>query len=118
MNKARESTLILLAAFLACCQSAAAAGERELPPELRHPEMFCEGCYGVVSEVAEMMAESAGSGKAIQARIDGALGSVCHTDNLRKYVFSPPKMVKVIFTRLRRIRWASYNIFLRSARPC
>ena len=31
----------------------------------------------------------------LKIRISETLGQVCHTDHLRKYVFSPPKMTKV-----------------------
>ena len=73
--------------------TAAARAEEELPKELRDPTMFCEGCFGTISEVTEMM--EAEKGHNLNARIDKVLAKVCHTDNLRKYVFSPPKMVKV-----------------------
>ena len=88
-----------LFAALACTVAAAAAANNELPKELGDSSMFCEGCFGTVSEVAAMMEqkEAAGivKGSTLNERIERALGAVCHTDNLRKYVFSPPKMVKV-----------------------
>ena len=81
------------AVFLA----ALVCADKELPTELRDPSMFCEGCFGTISEVSEMMEEAAAAEKdsKLNARIEKVLGRVCHTDNLRKYVFSPPKMVKV-----------------------
>ena len=87
---AKALVLLLHAAvFLAT----AARAEEELPKELRDPTMFCEGCFGTISEVTAMM--EAEKGPKLNARIDKVLAKVCHTDNLRKYVFSPPKMVKV-----------------------
>ena len=84
------------AVFLA----AVARAEKELPKELRDPSMFCEGCFGTISEVSAMMEEEAAAtaekGSKLNARIEKVLGRVCHTDHLRKYVFSPPKMVKVM----------------------
>lgn len=85
----------VILAFFAVVASNAAAAEKALPNELNDPTMFCEGCYGSVSEIAQMMEESRGKEVKLQERIGAALGAVCHTDNLRKYVFSPPKMVKV-----------------------
>ena len=32
----------------------------------------------------------------LKIRISETLSQVCHTDHLRKYVFSPPKMTKVL----------------------
>ena len=69
------------------------AATNNLPTELRDPTMFCEGCYGTLMEVADMMESD--SDKTLMQRINWAMGKVCHTDNLRKYVFSPPKMVRV-----------------------
>ena len=87
------ATFLPAALFLAALVRA----DKELPRELRDPSMFCEGCFGTISEVSAMMEEAAAAEKdsELNARIDKVLGRVCHTDNLRKYVFSPPKMVKV-----------------------
>ena len=87
------ATFLHAALFLAALVRA----DKELPKELRDPSMFCEGCFGTISEVSEMMEEAAAAEKdsELNARIEKVLGRVCHTDNLRKYVFSPPKMVKV-----------------------
>ena len=85
------ATFLHAALFLAALVRA----DKELPKELRDPSMFCEGCFGTISEVSEMMAAAAEKDSELNARIEKVLGRVCHTDNLRKYVFSPPKMVKV-----------------------
>ena len=87
---AKALVLLLHAALFI---ASAARAEEELPKELRDPTMFCEGCFGTISEVTAMM--EAEKGPKLNARIDKVLAKVCHTDNLRKYVFSPPKMVKV-----------------------
>ena len=96
MTLAGTSTALLAALI---CAGRAAAADKHLPKELGDPSMFCEGCFGTVSEVAAMMEHEAaagiGKGFTLNERIERALGAVCHTDNLRKYVFSPPKMVKV-----------------------
>lgn len=81
--------------YAAVSLAALVCADKELPKELRDPSMFCEGCFGTISEVSALMEEAAGNGSKLSDRIEKVLGTVCHTDNLRKYVFSPPKMVKV-----------------------
>ena len=101
------ATFLHAALFLAALVRA----DKELPKELRDPSMFCEGCFGTISEVSEMMEEAAAAAEKdskLNARIEKVLGRVCHTDNLRKYVFSPPKMVKV-----KQLRLANLNVFLK-----
>ena len=99
-----------VAMFLYAAVSLAAlvCADKELPKELRDPSMFCEGCFGTISEVSALMEEAAGNGSKLSDRIEKVLGTVCHTDNLRKYVFSPPKMVKV-----KQLRLANLNVFLK-----
>ena len=65
----------------------------DLPKDLKDPVLFCEGCYGTMYELDNMMISL--KNLKLDQRIQGALEKVCHTDNLRKYVFSPPKMSKV-----------------------
>ena len=67
---------------------------KDLPKELQDPTLFCEGCYGTIVEITQMMHKSRGR-KDLKLRVNEAFGKVCQNDNLKKYVFSPPKMVKV-----------------------
>ena len=84
----KSSTLL---AFLSLASLSLA--EKDPPKELRDSSIFCEGCYGTVNEIAQMMERN--KGKKLGERIEEATGKVCSTDRLRKYVFSPPKMTKV-----------------------
>ena len=106
------------AVFLA----AVARAEKELPKELRDPSMFCEGCFGTISEVSAMMEEEAAAtaekGSKLNARIEKVLGRVCHTDHLRKYVFSPPKMVKVMVSSSRHMVHAFLRLLFPSEKVC
>ena len=81
--------LILCALIIIFCN-----GEKTLPKELQDSAIFCDGCYGTISEIRTMMERSKGR-KDLKVRIKEALKSVCSTDILRRYLFSPPKMVKV-----------------------
>ena len=69
------------------------ASSSDLPKDLKDPVLFCEGCYGTMYELDNMMISL--KNLKLDQRIQSALEKVCHTDNLRKYVFSPPKMSKV-----------------------
>lgn len=66
----------------------------ELPQELSDPVLYCEGCYGAMYEIDNLMTNL--KHEKLDKRIELTLEKLCHTDNLRKYVFSPPKMAKVI----------------------
>lgn len=65
----------------------------ELPADLRDPVLFCEGCYGVMYEIDALMIKL--KHLKLNDRVAQAMDQVCSNDNLRKYVFSPPKMTKV-----------------------
>ena len=67
----------------------------ELPKDLKDPILFCEGCYGSMYEIDAFMIRL--KHETLKTLIENTLDEVCHTDNLRKYVFSPPKMTKVKF---------------------
>ncbi len=67
--------------------------EDELPKDLSDPVLYCEGCYGVMFEIDAFMVRL--KHEKLETRVKKALDQVCHTDHLRKYVFSPPKMTKV-----------------------
>ena len=73
--------------------SIAVSSSSDLPKDLKDPVLFCEGCYGTMYELDNMMISL--KNLKLDQRIQSALEKVCHTDNLRKYVFSPPKMSKV-----------------------
>ena len=66
---------------------------KELPKDLKDPVLFCEGCYGTMYEIDNFMTNL--KHEKLGKRIENTLDQVCHTDNLRKYVFSPPKISKV-----------------------
>ena len=68
-------------------------GDSELPKDLKDPVLFCEGCYGSMYEIDAFMIKL--KHETLKNRIANTLNEVCQTDNLRKYVFSPPKMTKV-----------------------
>ena len=95
LNTTKMAKTIAIFLYSAVFLAALVCADKELPTELRDPSMFCEGCFGTISEVSAMMEETAGKGSKLNGRVEKVLGKVCHTDNLRKYVFSPPKMVKV-----------------------
>ncbi len=86
-------TALLLLATLAFTVKSEDLDPDALPKDLSDPVLFCEGCYGVMHEINFFM-ETHTDQKLIP-RIQNALDEVCHTDHLRKYVFSPPKMSKV-----------------------
>ena len=65
----------------------------DLPKDLSDPVLFCEGCYGTMYEIDRMITNL--KHMRLEERVGKTLAEVCHTDNLRKYVFSPPKMSKV-----------------------
>ena len=64
-----------------------------LPKDLQDPVLFCEGCYGTMYEIDNIMIEL--KHLKLVERVREAMDKVCSTDLLRKYVFSPPKMSKV-----------------------
>ena len=71
------------------------AAQSKRPP-LADPELFCDGCFALMSELAGDMAASMGS-LGLAARIEAALSGVCHTDRLRAYKFSPPTQVREVY---------------------
>ena len=82
--------------MLACwCSLACATNNVELPRDLRDPVLFCEGCYATMYEIDAMMIKT--KHEKLNQRITNAINAVCHKDHLRKYVFSPPKMEKVLY---------------------
>ena len=83
-------TVMKFAVFLALCS---AVTSTDLPKDLSDPVLFCEGCYGTMYEIDRMMINF--KHLRLEQRVNKSLAEVCHTDNLRKYVFSPPKMSKV-----------------------
>jgi hypothetical protein len=68
----------------------------DLPPELRDAGLFCEGCYAAAVEMRHILTSTAAASQKLKQRVSVALDSVCSTELLRRYVFSPPKMSKVI----------------------
>ena len=69
---------------------------------LDDPVLFCDGCFAMVSEIEKSL--SVRSGQTLKARIEKSLGSVCTTDKLRSYKFSPPTQVKTCTAILERWR--------------
>merc|ERR1719427_2651930 len=69
---------------------------------LNDPVLFCDGCFALVSEVQKDMMSSKGS--KLDTRIDSSLDSVCSTDRLRAYKFSPPTQVKTCTAILSKYR--------------
>ena len=65
----------------------------DLPQDLKDSVLFCEGCYGTMYEIDNMMIEL--KHLKLTERVRESIHTVCSTDLLRKYVFSPPKMTKV-----------------------
>jgi len=63
------------------------------PQDLKDSVLFCEGCYGTMYEIDNMMIEL--KHLKLTERVRESIHTVCSTDLLRKYVFSPPKMTKV-----------------------
>merc|ERR1712018_605972 len=70
-----------------------AFSESSLPKDLQDPVLFCEGCYGTMYEIDNMMIDL--KHLKLTERVKQTMDSVCSNDILRKYVFSPPKMTKV-----------------------
>ena len=87
LNKAISMNITILLAYLSTVMSL------DMPKELQDPVLFCEGCYGTMYEVDQLMINL--KHLKLERRVQDTLRDVCHTDNLRKYVFSPPKMFKV-----------------------
>ena len=73
-----------------------ALSESSLPKDLQDPVLFCEGCYGTMYEIDNMMIDL--KHLKLTERVKQTMDSVCSNDILRKYVFSPPKMTKVSLT--------------------
>ena len=69
---------------------------------LDDPVLFCDGCFAMVSEIEKSL--SVRSGQTLKARIEKSLASVCTTDKLRSYKFSPPTQVKTCTAILGRWR--------------
>ena len=82
--------LMIFYTFVYFC---AVQSKTDLPMDLRDPVLFCEGCYGSMYEIDAFMNRL--KHETLKNRISNTLDQVCHTDHLRKYVFSPPKMAKV-----------------------
>ena len=70
----------------------------DLPQDLKDPVLFCEGCYGTMYEIDNMMIEL--KHLKLTERVRQTINTVCTTELLRKYVFSPPKMTKVSLFQL------------------
>ena len=87
----------IIAIILVLSSNLTSSSESELPKDLKDSVLFCEGCYGTMYELDNMMTDL--KHLKLNQRVQTALEEVCHTDNLRKYVFSPPKMSKVSYSK-------------------
>ncbi|KAF2352920.1 hypothetical protein FHG87_016324, partial [Trinorchestia longiramus] len=58
-------------------------------------EAFCEGCYGLVMEVSQLLRKWSDEEGTMKDHVDAASYAACRRDKLRSYVLSPPKMVKL-----------------------
>ena len=59
---------------------------------------FCEGCYATVEVLIQEFTQHYPDVKGpyrMDAKWDELKQTLCDTDKLRKYVYSPPKMMKV-----------------------
>ena len=59
---------------------------------------FCEGCYGAVDILLQEFNENKPDLKGpyrMKQKWENFERKICTTDNLKKYVYSPPKMAKV-----------------------
>ena len=61
--------------------------------------LFCEGCYGTVDILLQEFQANKEDNIRGPYRMDDKWkdfeNKMCRTDNLKKYVYSPPKMTKV-----------------------
>ncbi|XP_055332831.1 uncharacterized protein LOC129584621 [Paramacrobiotus metropolitanus] len=64
----------------------------ETTEALKPTPLSCEGCHGVISELHEKLSKPASG--AYSARVPRLLEKICTLENLVKYVYSPPKMVR------------------------
>ncbi|OQV24580.1 hypothetical protein BV898_01640 [Hypsibius exemplaris] len=54
--------------------------------------LACEGCHGVVTELHEKLSKPTKA--SVEERAAKLVDKICKLENLVKYVYSPPKMVK------------------------